>query len=761
MIHAVYLRRETDSVQVALTRFKRTLRWARLSVRQLTHTLHLPPAQTELYDGPHPEWLRDVLEALPNLQSLIVPRLPFFDHQALLALRDYGKGRRLSANDDRCQCSLRLLIAAHCENMTSSSLTEALRHCSNLVYIDVSNNVSARDHTVLQQLQNMPNLQVLRMRNCQLRDTDTEVLGASIGIRVRSLDVRGNQLTDATVRTLLHHCFKVKEVSERPCGSRFGASSGVIIEASTWADWPSGYARPNARILDEFQDESLNDHFIRRLTRGIVSRLPSQDLQQAGLTHLYITDNHLSVEGVSSLIKSKQLCVLDVGHLDTTKAICSPHGVSPLSSATSSQGPRVSIPGAEKLAPVLEAYGHEMTYLRLHHSVVTKVAPAKDDDALRKARPLEENSQRHELDATEQIFELPIDEPAPRYELLAGDAMHVVSTPATGEMPSLDDGEDISTARRRSIYAPETVSETNDNDVQPLLSATGLGTVSQASNSPGIPERHGSNDTRKDGRHGNHAIGNERDGLVSRNVGQPHGLLPGMLPQLRTLVLTNVPCSGNSEIAESLINFIRASSSEAAVAEIQVCAEFGPLNDLCASAVDKARKSARDIFSLRHIVLEMGPPGSTGSSVASYPSNTPQSSSRTKSATEDPDSEALWSAQENDFSFFDDDEECGLSSRERLNLPSAVAEKVPLPANEMRSKNSSTVRQPPSTDSGLDVVQALASYRREKKAAFEDARRHGKRHVDGYWSGEVKIVRWHAETKNQAEYYGNNFVLGS
>ena len=725
---------------MALTRFKRTLKWARLSVRRLTHTLHLPPAQAELYDGPRPEWLRDVLEALPNLQSLIVPNLPFFDHQALLALRSYGNDRRLSSNDDSRQCSLRLLIAAHCENMTSSGLAEALRHCSNLVYMDISNNVSARDHTVLRQLQNMPNLQVLRMRNCQLRDTDIEVLGVSIGIRVRSLDVRGNHLTDASIRTLLQRCFKVKEVPEQPFGSRLSASSGVIVE--DWADWPSGFARPNVRILDEFRDESLNEHFIGRLTRGIVSRLPSQDLQQAGLTHLYIADNYLSVEGVSSLIKSKQLCVLDVGHLDTAKVIRSPRGLSLLSHASSSQGPRVPIPGAEKLVPVLQNCGNEMTYLRIHHSVVTKPVPANHDEALPKAKKSEENSQRQELDATEYNFEMPTDEPAPRYEL-AGDSMHIVITPALGAKPSLDEGEDTSTARGGGIFAPEVVSETDNDDLHPVLSATGFGTVAQASNMS-APERPKSIDTRTDSRHGNHVIETERDNSVSPNVERPHGLLPGMLPQLRTLVLTDVPCSGNSKIAESLINFIRASSSSEAVFAEPEC-----LNINRASAVDKARTSARDSFNLQRVVLEMGPSDSTGSSVASHPSSTPRSFSRTKSATEDPDSEALWSAQENDFSFFDNDEECGLLSREQPHRPlSTLPETIPMPSNEVVPEHSPTVQQPSSTDRGIDIVQALASYRRERKAAFEDALNRGIRHVDGYWSGEVKIVRWHARTKD-------------
>ena len=63
---------ENDAVYVALVRFKRTLGWAREATRELTHTLRLPPARAELYDGPRAEWLRDLLGRLPRLQSLIV-----------------------------------------------------------------------------------------------------------------------------------------------------------------------------------------------------------------------------------------------------------------------------------------------------------------------------------------------------------------------------------------------------------------------------------------------------------------------------------------------------------------------------------------------------------------------------------------------------------------------------------------------------------------------------------------------------------------
>lgn len=641
-------------------------------------------------------------------------------------------------------------------------LAEALKHLRSLVYVDLSHNVSARDPSVLLQLQNMSNLQVLRFRNCQFRDSDMEILGASVGICVRSLDVRGNQLTDASVRTLLHHCFAARETSDRSIGTRSRASSGVMIE--DWADWPSGLARPDAKILDEFRDESLNAKFVKRLTTGVVCRLPSQDLRHTGLTHLYIADNHLSVEGVSSLIKSKQLCVLDVGHFDTSKLLSRPRGTSSSSPPTSFGGRRASLPGAEKLTPVLERYGRKLTYLRLHYSIVTTIAPTKDENTLPKGRDpkgreLAGDDQRQELGSARSAFELPTGEPAPRYEL-PGDGMHIVLTPAIGERPPLDAVDEMPIARRGSIDAPEVVAAADDDE--PLfLSVTGLGTVAQVSNERVAIQSTKLRNPKANCRDKSKTVDvvgdaeNQCENLTSRQGGKPHGLLPGMLPQLRTIVLTGVPCNDSSETIKFLINFIRACASEAEIAELQAGIESIHPNIPRFSHVHKTKPSARDIFGLQRIILEMGPPGSPNSSKGSFPSwapLTPQHPFRSKSSTEDPDSEALWSAQENDFSFFDNDEECGLPAKEKLRLPLAtLSEKVVMPADDDLSGPLRTLQKPSSTDPKTDVVQALADFRRDRKAAYENALRHGTRYVDGYWSGEVKIVRWHSRIKNRAD----------
>lgn len=636
---------------------------------------------------------------------------------------------------------LRLLIAEQCNNMTARGLAEALTHFPNIAYLDLSFNSSARDHSILSKLNDMPSLNILRLRHCLLKDQDIEVLGAAIGLRVRSLDLRNNHLTDASIRTLLHHCFRAR-------GSRSRASSGVEVEDS--ADWPAGFARPDVNILDEFRDQTLNERFVKRLTSGVINRLPSQDLRQSGVTHLYIAHNQLSVEGVSSLIKQAQLYVLDVGSFHTWKLL-EPR-------ATSSSSPSkpvsylVSLPGAERLPPVLEDFGKDLTFLRLNHSVVTQEAASKDEPTTPNVTELEVSTARSELDSIPTTAELPIEDPAPRYEL-PGDAMQIVLTLAMGAKPSADDIEQGPDVRREGAFAPEAVANADEEEAEPVLTATGLGTTAQAMNGigpsaiqePVVPDLQslfknltGTDDYLT-------PFEEQLQSLRSQRAHKPHGLLPGMLPRLRTLVLTGVPCFDRSGVIDFLISFIEACALEDETTKLQ--AQFA--NDTL--RIPSSSNAAHRTFPLRRIILEMSPPGSTPQSLLS--------ASKTKSSTEDPDSEAFWSAQENDFSFFDDDEECGLPARERQQFPlSALSEKMVMPTDEHGSIP--TLQNPQDRHPATDVVQELARFRKDRKAAYENAVKSGKSYVEGHWSGEIQIIRGHAKPSDHIDYYGNVYERG-
>ena len=680
---------------------------------------------------------------------------------ALLALRNRSNGRRPSSEETSAAFPLRLLIAIHCQNTTSQGLAEALDHFPSLAFLDLSNTLAARDKNVLSRLRNLPLLQVLKLRNVHMRDEDIEILADAIGIRVRSLDVQGNHLTDHSVRALLGTCFQAYDHSNESSDGRARSSSNLLVE-----DWPAGFVRPDLAVLDEFTDKSYDERFVRRLTSGIVSRLPYEDLPNSGITHLYIADNNLTVEGVAALVLSKKLYVLDAGTVNTGKIVIDAR---PL-----------RLPGVEKLTPILRKSAQEMTSLRLHHAIVTQSTPPKDENpALATCKlgtdtarqeldgsvPAELNAELFEMDATPPSYELSNNEPPARFEL-PGDSTHFVLSPPIGDKPTLTKEESQPEARRGSAFAPEAIAqEESGEEVPSVLTATGLGPIAQAVNGISSPENSAT--TEMPLRSGNTGksktemqralIERQRKELRSSRLEKPHGLIPGMLPKLRSITLTEVPCYEKSRhIVDVLIQFIRDCASEAELADTEARLEPRTVRKLGERRSKHHRHTANKIFALRHIVLEIG-----SSEPLSVMNNIPVSkyTKRTKSSTEDADSEAFWSAAENDFTFFDDDEECGLPSinTDSYVSYSALSEKMAMPTSSVDKLP--TLQRPAPKEPLIDVVQELSKFRKERKAAYEDATLRGVQYVDGYWPGEVKVVRGH-HAGGKTDYYGNYFEKG-
>jgi hypothetical protein len=770
---------------VALTRFKRTLPRARQSVRELTHTLHLPPAQSEIYDGPHPEWLRDVLEQLPNLQSLIVRQLPFFDHSALLALRKSSVER--PSSNDFPTFPLKLLIAAQCENTTSAGLAEAFLHWPNLLYLDLSGTIAARDHAVFSSLRLMTGLQVLILRHIQLTDEDVEILADSIGIRVRSLDIRDNKITDLSIRTILSKCFHTTHDIH---AAQDSIALGMVDE-----DWPSGVTRPQRHLLQEFRGEDLEKRFFRRLTDSVVHRLPSEDLPSTGITHLYIANNFVTVEGVTSLLKTQNLVVLDAGAVDTAKALGRPRTRSSISQLW---GYPV-LPGSEKLTPVLEKYAfRNLTYLRLHHAVVTRASVFKSEGVEKRTEESVEldakDNTRFELEPSSPAYELAVGPATPRYEL-AGDMMQLLVTPAIGQAPEPSFEEsDRFHVRRGSVFAPEVVAgqdnipapytAAEEEDPLVVLTATGLGPMAQAINGIGTSNTDEKGTTSMEEPSKDMAslsklqtnldvalIEEQRKALRSHDPQIPRSLSPGALPALKSLVLTDVPCIDKDEhIITALKNFISGCAKEHHLAFRQARLELPSLYVPGFPRSRHLQHRLEELFALRCLILEMAAPTAMTSSFSDRPRTpqTPTSASsgskqpKNRSSTEDPDTTAFWNAAENDFSFFDD-EECGLPASEpSMHFPrSILSEKMVLPPESLHAGGLPTLQRAMTMDKGkgvgFDVVQELARFRKERKELYERA---GKTFVEGYWPGEVKIVRntgMGTGSRAKVDWYGNMY----
>lgn len=691
---------------------------------------------------------------------------------ALLALRSYSNGPRPSLGGSDPKFTLRLLIAGYCQNTTSQGLAEGLDRFPNLAFLDLSNTLAARDRNVLWKLGDLPLLQVLKLRSVHLRDEDVEILAQAIGLKVRSLDVQGNHLTDHSVRSLLTSCFQGDNDINGSSSGRQRATSNLAVE-----DWPTGLARPDPAVLDEFKDESYDERFVRRLTSGVVSRLPYEDMPHSGITHLYIANNNLTVEGIAALIRSEQLHVLDAGSVNISVNAM----LLEASKSLSTFDPRrIRLSGVEKLTPILSKRAQDMTSLRLHHAVVTMDAPPKGESSPVASCELSAEETRHqpnepvlseldavvyELDATPPLYELEIQDPQPRYEL-PGDPTHFYVCPPIGDKPTLDKEESQPEARRGSIFAPEPLEpEESEEDVAPVATATGLGPMAQGVNGVNASSQASpvtSNDRKDTGKDSAQLritlIEKQRQDFRSSRLDKAHGLIPGMLPKLRTLTLTDVPCfDSTGRVVDSLIQFIKDCAFESELANLQARLEVDPVRKPGERRSKHNRRTAREIFALRHIALEMGPAVSPVS-----PRSTANLVNRTKSSTEDADSEALWSAAENDFTFFDNDEECGLPSidTETHITTSALSEKYMMPAD---GSQPDTLPTPKTTtgpkNAAVDVVRELAKFRKERKAAYENAVARGVLHVEGYWPGKVKVVRGH-HSGGKMDYYGDHFEKG-
>ncbi|KAH7402638.1 hypothetical protein BKA66DRAFT_404463 [Pyrenochaeta sp. MPI-SDFR-AT-0127] len=764
---------QNDTVYVALTRFKRTLPYVRPFVRELTHTLHFPPAHAEIYGGPHSEWLRDCLEYLPRLQCLIVDGLPFFDHASLLNLRHSSLRWRSTRPNAYPVFSLRLLDASGCTNATSTGLAEALPHFPDLVSLDLSRTSAAKDAVVLNTLKYLRNLRVLSLKGLGLRDQDLTIIAHSIGTRIRSLDVSNNNLTDASARLLLDHCMKEEPVEVHVTRGRL-----PLVENIRTSD-----------DIDTFEVENLVGHLRKKLTDGFVGSLAIEEARDVGITHLYLSTNAVTVEGISGLLRSKRLQILDIGVLPAV--VKAPIDTSP------GEDSDLQLPGVAKLTPVLSDFAFaKLKYLRINYQIITEDASLDATQSPRAelsgdfGQSIPANAQ--ELEAMQPpISELDSEEAA--ILELAGDTLHPIELPgslpvtlpsarSSTQVPDVDlpinDLARTPTIKVTSVppnfeqdtgLTPEVapvdsplspISPLFDNNDYEALTSVMESVEDQTTLSPISPcfneEPVASiGQARPRSRHNSAYYVEDRRARLNLRQSQENCLHPGMLPKMHTFVLTNVPTTTTDrKVIDRLIQYIKDAAEEASIARQR--AQHTYILPPGRSRAVAEQEYARSLFALRRIVLEMAPPQAAPKKVSTswraYP---------TKSSTEDADSEAFWEAAKHDFSFFDD-EECGLPSLE----PGRTLPLTAMSGLELAPHRTAPPPKPKTIEDLhplLDVVGEIGKFRKDKKAAYNNLVQMGETdpEVEGYWPGDITIVRKLANADGgELDWYGNRYESG-
>ncbi|KAK2763860.1 hypothetical protein FQN54_009478 [Arachnomyces sp. PD_36] len=628
----------------AIFRFRRILHLARLRVREHTHTLRIPPARSEIYGTPKQSWLRDLLEYLPNLQSLFVSRLSFFDHNSLMALRGLELSRQHAAGRNG---DLRLLCADREVNAAPAGLVVALGYFTGLVYLDLSYTATAREGGVLAALWGLRELVVLKMRGVRMRDEGVGVLvGAIGGGSVRVLDLRDNCLTDEGVRRVGSGLVRGEE--EVGGGEiRLGGGHGVLSK-------------------EGLKGEDLEGRVVEEL-RQVRGKQPGFEyLPRVGVTHLFISGNKVSADGVGGLLAARRLNVLDAGSVDTD--------------VEGSQLGSLEVSGAERLIPILvTSAGKSLTYLRVSHEVVTKDAP-------------------------------------------------IMGLGLPSSLPSLEDRLSLT---HISSSPEEPIHPSTHPSPQSLLTQKVTHLLSKRPTPPSHAFHHTKSLT----------------------------LHPSHLPNLTTLILTNIPSTvpPSSTLIPSLIRFITSCADESLLAKLQARTNYElPPGRFRGEA---ERRYARGLFGLQRVILEITPTSNTAMTTSKeqgrkkggqigggWNSEYYHNPGYMKSSTGDEDGERLWAAAANDFSFFGDDggdeegDGGGRGSGASFTFTFAPGEKG-------AGGNDDLLRA--EMGPRVDVVAALAEFRRGKRREFEELAKvkGGKAGdgmpvaVEGHWEGEVKIVR--------------------
>lgn len=268
----------------------------------LVHVLTIPRAY-ESYDDR--VWLSLLLYSLPNLQVLDLHGSASLDHQTLCSLFTVpshhvagsapfharliapGVASHLTGSIPRpsvleplrpcpAMSRLRLLDASHCRNVTSQGLAAMLSACNALVSINLSSTSAARHSTVFSSFRALTNLRILRLRSIGLRDGEIKLLGSVLGLRVRSLDVSDNNITDDGIAALKQACMSL---------------DGHAI----FTDKPATFERDI--------DQALHS--------GTVGTLSTEIEAPRGITHLYVSGNQITAAGILTMFKSRTLNILD------------------------------------------------------------------------------------------------------------------------------------------------------------------------------------------------------------------------------------------------------------------------------------------------------------------------------------------------------------------------------------------------------------------------------------------------------------------
>lgn len=258
-----------------------------------------------------------------------------------------------------------LLFSSTCIPFLDYNLFVSTPILYNVMYLDLSNTSNTQTWNSLLSFHSFNNLRILKLCGLRLTDQSLPFDALHTLLRLWSLDLRGNSLTDQTIDFLLKKCF----APMAPVPTIVTDSDECLYE-----DPPLYHLReesdptyPSYNLSVPIRPDTT-DSFISYMKRYAEFSSPSSLVlperdpmrKSTGLTHLYLSNNRFTSKGIHKLLSStNRLQVLDVGTVKVNPNI-------------DYQLPHTTAFAQPNTTPLLDRQtGDRIEALRIHHSLVT------------------------------------------------------------------------------------------------------------------------------------------------------------------------------------------------------------------------------------------------------------------------------------------------------------------------------------------------------------------------------------------------------
>ncbi len=336
---------------------------ARRQTLQYVHTINLRHQEARRQCGLSRSRLLDLLVLLPNLTSVLVPEFSSLDHASVRRLCHPGQAPLAWTEivpPWSVPFELKLLDLSGYREIIPEALLKLLSSSPNLLCLDISSVIGLQGLDFWKSLStSICSLEVLKLRDTNVTDAAIGILVDALGTKTWSLDVRDNKLSDKAALALVNFCFAPPEYSASGVSPTAELSQSVQDEALSY---PRNLPAQSAHAQPDIKDDtySIATWLSRNRTANFLPHTGD------GLTHLYISNNGLTVEGARTLLKTSRLRVFDCGQLSAGK-LSAPSGHASQPQETTQAG------AIRDLLPVIrDCTSSSLSWLRISHHLLTE-----------------------------------------------------------------------------------------------------------------------------------------------------------------------------------------------------------------------------------------------------------------------------------------------------------------------------------------------------------------------------------------------------